>query len=183
MKASFTCKLHNLTKFSVTPCKYCLKVACIGIVIVKLNFSCCNTVLDVLLLFMKNRDCILRFPLKRCERFWYKRGCRNGYTHRLALWLFGTFVICINYRLTKAGNCGYIIHCFGRQTNHKIKFYRSPAACKSSCASLQKFIFTNIFIDNITHTLTACLRSKGKSALAYGFNLIHNVIGKAVNTQ
>ena len=41
----------------------------------------------------------------------------------------------------------------------------------------------NIFIDNITHSLTSRLGRKCKSAFTHCFDFIHNIVGKTVNSQ
>ena len=72
MKAPFAGKFHNLIKFSVSAGKYCLKEACVGVVVVKAYLFGSDALLDVLLLFVELGNSVLRLPLERSERLWHK---------------------------------------------------------------------------------------------------------------
>ena len=72
MEAPFAGKFHNLVELTVSAGEYCLKKACVGVVVIEAYLFGSDALLDVLLLFVELGNGVLRLPLERSERLWHE---------------------------------------------------------------------------------------------------------------
>ena len=71
---------------------------------------------------------------------------------------------------------------FSRKSQHKIKFNPRPTGFKSQRGTMQDHFFRQSFIDDITQSLAAGLRSKGQTGFFHILHLTHDIQGKGIDT-
>ena len=142
-----------------------------------------HRLLDVLLLFAQYIHRVLRLPLEGREGLGDKGGRRDGDARGLALGSVRGAVVGIQHLLAEVRDIRDVVHCFGRQSDHKIELDGRISALKSDAAGVHQFVLKDVFVDRVAQALTARLGRKGQTALAYGFDLVEDIIGEAVYAQ
>ena len=107
---------------------------------------------------------------------------RSTYSN-LATTLTGNLEIFILYLACQISNRQYILIGFIGQTDHKVQLNAVPARFKRRTDSIHQILFGNALVDNVTHLLAACFRSKGQTALTHCLYLLGDSNTEAVDTQ
>ena len=107
---------------------------------------------------------------------------RSTYSN-LAATLAGNLEISILYLARQIGNCQYVLVSFIGQADHKVQLNTVPAGFKGCTDSIHQILFGNALVDNVTHFLAACFRSKGQTALTHCLYLLSDSNTEAVDTQ
>ena len=107
---------------------------------------------------------------------------RSTYSN-LAATLTGNLEIFILYLARQISNRQYILISFIGQANHKVQLNAVPTGFKRCTDSIHQILFGNALVDNVTHLLAACFRSKGQAALTHCLYLLGDSNTEAVNTQ
>ena len=101
----------------------------------------------------------------------------------LATTLTGNLEIFILYLACQISNRQHILISFIGQTYHKVQLNAVPAGFKCCTDSIHQILFCYALVDNITHLLAACFRSKGQTALTHCLYLLGDSNTEAVDTQ
>ena len=140
-----------------------------------------HRLLDVLLLLAQYIHRVLRLPLEGREGLGHKGRSRDRHARGLALGTIRGAVKGIEHLFAEQRDLSYVVHRFGRQTDHEIELDGGIPALKRDAASVHQLVLKDVFIDRVAQALTARLGSKGQAALAHGFDLIQNIVGEAVD--
>ena len=79
-------------------------------------------------------------------------------------------------------NAADILLGFSGMSQHEIQLDSGPAALESQRGTMQDHFFRQSFIDDITQSLAAGLRSKGQTGFFHILHLTHDIQGKGIDT-
>ena len=120
--------------------------------------------------------CVHFCPLEWSKRL---RDKERGTGHYLYLSCPLFFGDCLKEKggdlIGKLGYAPDILFRFRRKTQHKVQLYPGPASFKGHSGAFQYNLFRQSFVNYITESLTACFRSKSKTALLHILYLAHDI--------
>ena len=125
-------------------------------------------------------DVILSKPLERSVRFGNEAGSTYSY---LATTFAGYFIIFILNFLSQVSDCQNVFISFKGQANHKVQLNTVPTGFESCSYCIHQIFFSYAFIDNVTHFLATCFRSKGQATFTNSLYFFSNINGEAIDTQ
>ena len=76
-----------------------------------------------------------------------------------------------------------VLQRFLRQTKHEIKLHSAVSALKGSATGTHYLLFGDVFVYDVTQTLSACFWSKGQTAFSYGLYFLQKLFTEIVYSQ
>ena len=126
---------------------------------------------------------ILLFPLEGSEGLGNEARNADGYAKSLGALRLRHSIVLINNMLCKGSNAHDILIGLGRKAVHEVKLNVALATTEGDANGTHQVLLGNILIDNVTKTLCACLGCEGNTTGSYRRNLLHQLLGEAVDTK